>query len=164
MAGPTCSVLSPMNFAPEQLVAELIALVGSADGRSGFVVRDTRTVGGSYEGDGRPFIWFVEPKSSAEMSLIGDVCGFLPAQNIGLGAMCNQAIDHRILGDLALWIAERLAGVVDLGGTLPVPHDSPGRVLSVPYDTEAGWQSEYVVMDSTAFRSWLSHSSFAMVK
>ena len=49
--------------------------------------------------------------------------GYFPEQEIGLAAMCNRPIDHRILGHLALRLAERFEGIIDLGGAFYPPRD-----------------------------------------
>ena len=164
MAGPTCSVLSSALVTPKDLIDELVALTGSIEGRNDFSVRSTRAIGGLYEGEGRPFIWFMEPRVPEELSFITEALGFTPTCDVGLGAMCNQSADHQILAELALWLAERTAGFVDLGGTLSVPVGAPGRIVRVPYDTASGWESEYMVMDRVALRAWLACPTFAMVK
>lgn len=165
MAGPTCSVLSSTHCAPKDIVDELVRVCGDIDGQNSFLVRDTRAIGGLYEGDGRPFIWFTEPREPDECSLITIALGFVPIQNIGLGAMCNQSIDHQILGEMALWLAERIGGFVDLGGSaLAIPLEIPGKIARIPYETASGWQSEYLIMDQVALRAWLACPSFAMVK
>jgi hypothetical protein len=44
-------------------------------------------------------------------------------------AMCNDEIDQRILGRMALWIAEKTSGFVDLGGCVELPPSGlPGWV------------------------------------
>lgn len=165
MAGPTCSILTPRPCVPKDLVDELVRTCGKIVGPNEFSVGDTSAIGGLYKGDGRPFIWFTEPRDPDERSAITNAFGFVPAQDIGLGAMCNQAVDHRILGEMALWLAERIGGCVYLGGSdLPIPLEIPGRMVRIPYDTASGWQSEYLIMDQVAFRAWLACPAFVMVK
>jgi hypothetical protein len=164
MAGPTCSVLSSTLHVAKDIVDELVRLCGDSDGPNGFLVRDTRSIGGLYDGEGRPFIWFTDPREPDECSSIKSALGFIPTQDIGLGAMRDQRVDHQILGEMALWLAERTAGFVDLGGTLPIPPEIPGRTARIPYDTASGWRSEYLILDQVAFRAWLSCPVFAMVK
>jgi hypothetical protein len=49
--------------------------------------------------------------------------GYFPEQEIGLAAMCNRPIDHRILGHMTLYLAERYNGIIDLGGAWIPPMD-----------------------------------------
>ena len=49
--------------------------------------------------------------------------GYFPEQEIGLAAVCNRPIDHRILGHLALRVAERHGGIIDLNGAFYPPMD-----------------------------------------
>lgn len=166
MAGPTCSVLTSLPCEPKALIEEMVSLCGAdMDDSRGVSIGDTRAIGGLYTGSDRPFVWFIEPRDADELCSIAEVIGSMPTQDIGLAAMCNQEIDHRILGEMALWLAENTNGFVDLGGDdLPIPPEMPGRVARIPYDTASGWQSEYVIMDHVAFRAWLRCPAFAMVK
>jgi hypothetical protein len=49
--------------------------------------------------------------------------GFFPNQEIGLAAMCNSSINHRVLGHMALCLAERYDGIIDLNGAWYPPMD-----------------------------------------
>ncbi|WP_225613358.1 DUF6368 family protein, partial [Variovorax sp. VRV01] len=79
----------------------------------------------------------------------------------GLAAMCNDSKDHRILGDMALWLSERASGVVDLGGEISELGD---QTTKVSYQTAAGHISCFSVLDPEGLRAWLGSTSFRMVK
>ena len=49
--------------------------------------------------------------------------GYFPEQYIGLAAICDRPIDHRILGHMALRLAEHYGGIIDLGGPFYPPWD-----------------------------------------
>jgi hypothetical protein len=51
--------------------------------------------------------------------------GFYPAQALDLEAHCNGAVDHRILGTVALGLAEQCDGLVDLNGAITPPRREP---------------------------------------
>jgi hypothetical protein len=79
--------------------------------------------------------------------------------------MCNQDVDHQILGDVALWLAEKTCGFVDLCGRLELPSSGlPGEIILIPYETAWGDQAESMLMDRVAFRAWLGCPQFRMVK
>lgn len=164
MAGPSCSVLTSAPCSPEEIIRQLALLCGEMNGPDGFLIRDTRPIGGHYEGDFRPFVWSLEPIEPDECAAIANAFGFVPLQEIGLGAMANDQIDHQVLGEMALWLAERTHGVVDLCGNAADSQALPGKIARIPYETIAGRQAEYVVMDREAFRAWLARPAFVMVK
>ena len=165
MAGPSCSVLASMPCSPERLIEELVTLTASSREKDWLSIADTRAIGGTYEGEGRPFIWFHESRDADDLRTIAEILRIEPQQEIGLAAMCSQAVDHQILGEIALWLAEKTAGFVDLGGYEDlIPPGIPGTVARVPYDTAAGWTAECMVLDRTAMHAWLASPAFRMVK
>jgi len=58
MAGPTCFVLSPTALEADEILKELVRMVGNESDGESFWVRDTRGIGGIYAGEGRPFTLF----------------------------------------------------------------------------------------------------------
>ncbi|MGY3340144.1 hypothetical protein ACVW0K_006243 [Streptomyces filamentosus] len=106
-----------------------------------------------------------------------------PVQGLVLGAGCSGPANHRLLGHLALALAQRLEALVDFGGLLgsPVPRDDtdegaspdrarapaaalPGRVVEVPYETGDGGREVGHVGDAEFLAAWLRHPDFPMVK
>ena len=164
MAGPTCSILHSVSLAVTGLVNELIGLVAVHRDGDSFDVKDTRPISGSYRGEGRPFLLFKELIDEEESGEIERVLEWTSVNQIGFAAMCNRAEDHRILAEMALWLAERLSGYVDLGGELPFPPMLPGKIFSVSYVTASGLQGQYMIIDVTALRAWMSCPEFRMVK
>jgi hypothetical protein len=165
MAGPTCSMLSPIPYSVDDLIEELVGFTNIRREKDCHWIGNTQAIGGTYKGDGRPFIWVREPTDPGDLATIAEVLQVTPAQEVGLAAMCNQEIDHQILGEMALWIAEKTSGFVDLGGCVELPPTGwPGRVARIPYDTASGFEAEYMVMDRVAFRAWVSCPTFRMVK
>ena len=62
MAGPTCFVLCPTALVADEILKELVRMVGNESDGESFWVRDTRGIGGTYAGEGRPFILFQSPE------------------------------------------------------------------------------------------------------
>jgi hypothetical protein len=165
MAGPTCSVLSPLPCSAPDLIEDLVGLTASMREKESFWVENTHAIGGTYKGDGRPFVWFQERREPGDLAKIAGISRVTPAQEIGLAAMCNQDIDHQILGEMALWIVEKTCGFVDLEGCVELPPTGlPGWTARIPYETASGREAEYMVMDRVAFRAWVSCPTFRMVK
>jgi hypothetical protein len=161
MAGPSCSVLSPRASASDEFVDELVSLVGNERDGNSFWVCDTRKIGGIYEGERRPFVLFSEPRDEVDLRAIKEAVGWAPLQEIGLAAMCNDAKDHRVLGEMALWLSEKLSGVVDLCGEIP---ELDGQAARAAYQTAAGHTAYISVTDPEGLRAWLANATFRMVK
>ncbi|MCO4695730.1 hypothetical protein LRR80_01781 [Streptomyces sp. RO-S4] len=102
-----------------------------------------------------------------------------PVQGLVLGAGRSGPANHRMLGHLALALAERLGALIDFDGVLGyrVPHDGvhdgaaleraralvaslPGEVAEVGYDTGDGGRWFRHVGDVRFLRAWLRHPEF----
>ncbi|MEU7468849.1 DUF6368 family protein [Streptomyces sp. NPDC044984] len=106
-----------------------------------------------------------------------------PVQGLVLGSGCSGPANHRMLGHLALALAERLDALIDFDGVLgyPTPRDEtcdeddltraralatslPGRVAEVSYDTGGGGRWFRHVGDVEFLAAWLRHPGFHLVK
>jgi len=165
MAGPGCSVLLLSPCSAQDLIEELVGITGNTTHEHGYQINNTYPIGGTYKGDGRPYVWDQESRDPVELALIAEAFGETPQQEVHLAAMCNADIDHQILAEMALWIADKASGWVDLGGCVDLPRTAlTGRIVRIPYETAAGPWAEYMVMDRVAFRAWVSCPMFRMVK
>lgn len=164
MAGPACFVLSPKVRVSDELVDNLICLLGNERDGDSFWVCDTRKIGGTYVGEGRPFVLSSELRDEDELRVIGEAIGWVPLQEVGLAAMCNDAKDHRILAEMALWLSDRLSGVVDLCGEMPFASELGCQSARVSYQAAAGHTAYFSVMDPDGLRVWLASDAFRMVK
>ena len=114
--------------------------------------------------------------------------GFFPDQEIWLSAMCNSPINHRILGHMALGLAERYDGILNLSGAwyppidlewlserdpvngwakvgaTPFVYQGPGEIYEIHYTTVRGthWYSN--LADIEAFRFGLQREYFRLIK
>src|SRR5262245_29270693 len=103
MAGPSCAVLISDEARPraEAVIEALIVAIGNERHPDGtFWVNTTRAIGGEYDGESRPVVaefepWCLEP---GEAEALAAAFGFLPIHQLGVGAMCKQVEDHRVLG------------------------------------------------------------------
>lgn len=166
MSGPTCAILLPIpSEDPETLVDQLIDRVAREREGGDFWVSDTHTIGGSFRGDGRPFLGAVEldDRSDEEIARIEERFGWRPAGSlIVLSAMCNQPEDHAILAEIAAWAADRVQGLVDMCGDVPIL--ASDDALRIAYDTISDHTAEYLVVSPHALRSWRQEAGFFMVK
>lgn len=199
MSGPTASVLFRERLTP----LDHMALRGCIDAVSdhdlskppapdAFWAADTRLIGGSYSGDGRPFAIQTGLQSDQDLDCsrhVHSVFGFVPNDELLVIAFCNGNDDHRVLGELCVRFAERFEGVVDFGGALwpSVPASAgidslradwrevepyfqemvtgmPGRVSGLQYETQSGRQWVVHFADAVFARAWLNHPRFRMVK
>ena len=175
MSGPTAGVLLP--YLPDRAKSAAILAVSSTldpESRSPaeFTIRSMAPIGGSpfSEEPGGTFgIFLVEPELEvAESVAVSQFCGFVPACEIQLVAYANGRADHRRLGELALFMARELAGVIDFGGELRadvVPIEGlAGRHVAIPYTTWGETEAVYHIGDVAFLEAWLSSPEFHMIK
>jgi hypothetical protein len=201
MSGPGATVLTrrPVGDAEMASVRELVAAVGQPGSDppptpDWFWVTDTRPIGGRYAGEGRPFAvnTGLDPdrEGAGWYDRVEPAFGFRPAGGIGVFGFCGRDEDHRVVGELVLWLAERLDGVIDFDAELrpPLPPGAkfdlldyewrevepyfremaagmPGRVAGVPRHGDGQGDDHVVHVGDPAFlRAWLDHPNFRMVK
>ena len=123
-----------------------------------------------------------------EKEHVAELIGYIPQQELGFFAGCNRPLDHRILGHLALFLAERYGGLINMSGAITPPfkpdrqysirqyprhtleeiHEFvqglPGKVIEVLYGEEVGKPWVYHIVDATFLRAWLQHPHFHMIK
>lgn len=193
MVGPVAQVLFAGGRVPgwRGIIAEVVSLVSQGLDGNSLQVMSTLPIGGSYrpDGYGRPFLldidselpWGMAEEDSpqASPSYYEQPFGVIPDHDVHLSAMSNDPSDHRVLGELALMLAERLGGVIDLVGLItpkgvnhwdlwsdarPVVEaftdTMAGKALAIPSDRD--WASHTV--DTTFLRSWMAHPEFHMIK
>jgi hypothetical protein len=118
--------------------------------------------------------------------------GFLPGAKVVLASATNGADDHRFLAHLAVAMARRYRGLIDLTGPLPVPPPAEVNALDavvsgagieqwratcrdtlaalggawheIPYVTARGTTAIYHVVDADLMTAWLAHPRFRIVK
>lgn len=202
MAGPTASVIVTHVLTDDDRASVTAMIDSVSDHREAgdFSVTRTHALGGSYVGEGRPFHFEErtlqqqygdDASASAVVRAIGSSFDVSPVSHVDFAAMWNGAEDHRILGELCLWAAERLRGLVDFGGAL-LPRLSadaftryvdgtltwddarpfhrslvaqiPGKIIDVPYATASGRSWAFHVGDPAFLRAWLAHPGFHMIK
>jgi hypothetical protein len=199
MAGPVATVLinEPLSDPDRASLRTLIDAVNDPNldrtpNSSSFWVCNTKPIGGGYTGDGRSFAiedglqpdW--EP---GQLLAVAEAFGFLPQDEVVVVAFCNSCEDHRILGELCLWLALRFRGVVNFGGALwpGVPPDAgidifdadwrevephfrrmiagmPGQIVGLWYELNPGREWVRHVADADFLRVWLGNPRFRMVK
>jgi hypothetical protein len=176
MAGPTAAVLSrdPLDSARIAQIHEIL------DG-----LRAERS-GSDFWIDGRPFfIWFGEEYEGEMQEIVHSglpkVLGWIPRDCVGFAAMCNDRIDHELLGRLCITVAQKIGGIVDLSGTIPTWPDLPageqpsamkvvnpnglrGTLFVASYLIESGWYGTKHYTDASLLESWLTSANFRMVK
>ncbi len=126
--------------------------------------------------------------TDVEKEQIVEAVGYYPQQAISIYAGCNQSIDHRILGHLALFLAECYDGLIHLGGAITPPlqpgrnyklkdypwwtfeevhayaQSLPGRVIEVLYEVDMVRLWVYHIVDAAFMRAWLKYPNFHMIK
>lgn len=108
----------------------------------------------------------------SELEQVRSELGYTPLRELVLYAMAKSDLDHRILGHLALALAERYNAAIDFGGPItasqledgePCSEADAGTVIEVKDSSQPG-DGFYHVMDTTAMRAWLKDPHFHLVK
>lgn len=87
--------------------------------------------------------------------------GYIPKELILVSAMCNQKIDHQLLAQLLIELADRFdANMIDLFGNIQNRPDLPGIVLEI----ETGSQFVSLMVSVEFLKAWLNHPDFRMIK
>jgi len=208
MAGPVVSIV----LARDPDIADLVSHCQGLDidcpyvipgGSLEVMIRTTKPLGGTYAGEQRLFDvrwtcdaddYIDEADDQNVAQAIAATFRFLPKSYISIAAGRNQAEDHRVLGEVALYFARAYGGVIDFGGAL-IPSSTlseeqrsdilqlygsnwsdiaapleqffarlPGRLIAVPYETADARTWVSHVGDTEFMAAWLSHPDFHMIK
>lgn len=131
-----------------------------------FRVATTRVIGGTFSSTSPRHFGAAIGDVGLDDDDIGSVeaaVGFVPAESVHAFAYVNDPIDHRILGEIALFFAREFAGLIDFGGTLRCPPAPRGTLIGIPYKTST-LAEVFHVGDATFLEWWLRHPDFHMVK
>lgn len=202
MAGPVAQILfaTTATASWRAILDDTLGSLGPSQEANSIQVVTTRPAGGLYEGTGRPFLididdelpW-AEPGSLAEAGetriFYERAFGLCPDSAVTVSAMCNQPEDHRILADIALCLARRLSGIIDMGGLIVPRHvflstpdfwnapwsavqsrvqafteSMPGTAVALAYWTVSGREWAWHTVDAVFLQAWLCHPEFRMIK
>lgn len=109
-------------------------------------------------------------RSDEEFRAIEEALGWTPVSEVILAAFRNRDSDHHALAWLAVEVAERVDGVIDLGGRLPIPAPllaselADGRIVEVPYEIDGGALGKGQIATPEFIRGWRLQKRFRMVK
>ncbi|MFI5931897.1 DUF6368 family protein [Actinoplanes sp. NPDC051494] len=198
MAGPTAAVLAPGLLTTSRVgefrswLAE--SLTPDTDGDS-WLLREPRRLGMESPLQTGPML--IEPiayegEDPDEAACLDRALGSPPGIEVVLAAAVNGKDDHRFLAHLAVAMARRYGGLIDLGGLLPVPLPQgvsalaalesgiglqqwqdlsratiatlAGRRHEIPYRTVGDEIAVSHVVDADLLALWLRHPLFCMVK
>ncbi len=175
MAGPTSSILIK-NIPDEYEIGKVYNIIDSISiERKGnnFSVNSTKKIGGHIESVGQPFgikKHEINPDyyeyTNEEVEYISNIIGFQPKFDIGFYAMCNGAIDHKILGELTCYVAKEFEGIIDFRGNIEVEtqENFQGKLFKVPYIGGAGTEFYYHICNIEFMEWWLEDYRFHMIK
>ena len=200
MAGPTSSIL--LESIPDEStlieIRRVIEKISNKVEQDDFWIASTKSIGGTVNAKGQPFGIEKKPVdldySNEELSLICQHIGFKPKFDLGNYAMCNGAIDHRLLGELTCYFANKFGGVIDFGGAIFPRQSLPekfkkgmwlweeanwsdiqpyfdkmvenidGNIYTIEYETASRRNWVYHVCDVEFMKNWLKNSNFHMIK
>lgn len=155
MAGPTCSVLlrEPLDSSQVAELREIVSAAGWAD-RQQVLLCSVEAV------DEGPELYGSEEQDQIEAAF-----GWRPQSQIVCVSMIGiDAQYHRLLAQGALALAQRFAGVVDLGGTLSKVLDGVGQRAVVTYRVRDDHTAAYWVVDAPYLAAWIDHPWFRMAE
>ena len=175
MAGPTSSVLLetiPTKWIWEEIENVILNISDEVEGND-FWVTSTESINGSIKNiQGRPF--GIEKNkidsgyynySEEEILKIKDEVGINPKFDLVFYAMCNREVDHKILGELTLYIAEKFDGLINFCGQISMQSDEMiGKTWEIPYKTSTGMTAVYHIADVDFMKGWLCDKNFRMIK
>ncbi len=172
MAGPTVTLLFQSILTDEALLeinSTIQSISGNMDENDFWVIQTEPINGSVLLKEGRPFTLVncrmdqqFEEYKAEELSFIKELIGFEPQFFL---ASCNQEIDHLILGELALYIAQKYKGIIDFGGELAIVSEVVrGKIFELPYETASGHTAINHFADAEFMKHWLNSDHFRMIK
>lgn len=175
MSGPGISVLLPHVLSDrdeEMLSRTAVSLCGVIRDLSDLHVVSTRGIGGTFQArtpeDSRPFGMSrsdLDPEEETAAPALSHHFGVQPCSRVDVYAFCNAAIDHRILGEIALYLAlENRGSVVSFGGDLSAHERVGGTLVSIGYETVSATTALASYGDVEFLRRWLLHGDFHLIK
>jgi hypothetical protein len=109
--------------------------------------------------------------SPADWARFRQALGWMPVCELSAWINCNRPQDHKILGWFCAELATRFNGIIDLGGTLPLPDSDKwvhfglaGKVVETVYDLDADRTAPVHIVDAEFLRSWMLQPQFHMIK
>lgn len=160
MAGPTAGIILSNTISSEQVDEIRLEISKMA----------SRVKGDEFWVHERPFILIIGPEYEDEfkdckIEAVPEIIGWTSVDTIGFAAMCNDAIDHKILGELCLHFSRLLDGLIDFSGELNGHDDaSSGRLFSMNYLAASGKSCIHHIGDAEFLEGWLKHPNFHMIK
>lgn len=120
-----------------------------------------RTVASSVEGKsfwiaGQPFSWYDAPAEEEDLAI--DIFGLKPRGVVGFCAMCRGSVSEAYLAMLVAHIAQKLDGVVALGGHIKSYTDDGILIMEGRFE---GAYGDYVTPEF--LYHWIGHPKFRMI-
>lgn len=160
MAGPTAGIILPETLTrvkKNEIRLYLESISSEIRGKYDFSIEE------------RPFLYTEGPEFEDELQVyieeeVPEVIGWIPQDSISFAAMCKSAQDHRILGELCLYFARELSGLINFGWTLGNLTDYRGMLYEIHYNKHNGLNSFYHMGNAEFMEYWLQHPNFHMIK
>ncbi|MCP4155124.1 MAG: hypothetical protein GY757_45790 [bacterium] len=133
MGGPAASIIIPAPLGEEAkagIRADIQRMAKHIEGDN-FWIEDTPLffcIGPEFEGD--------EPLEDYIAEGVPGIIGWTPRDNLDLISLCKSKRDHRVLGELCLYFARKLNGLIDFNGALTPP--IRGKVKTLFHERYSG--------------------------
>lgn len=148
MAGPCLSVFTPQGLSRDDVAAVrafVAALAGKVDGDDFWIA-------------GRPFFATFGDPEPEDRAL--DLGGWSPQGEVAVCAMCNDLVDHILLGVLGCRTAENLGGLIALDDLTIVTSDP--SVLTLDGRIVVAGRGDFATPAFLA--NWMASPDFRLVK
>lgn len=141
--------------------AEVLLRQSISDGERELIENYIRTAASSVEGKsfwiaGQPFVWYDGTADEEELAL--DIFGLNPHGMVGFCAMCRGPVSEAYLAMLVARIAQKLDGVIALGGHIKSFADDGILVTEGRFE---GAYGDYVTPEF--LYHWIGHAKFRMM-
>ena len=171
MAGPTLSILIE-DYSPTTDFQKIYNLIDNlSEERKGKNFYMPASLVSSTSNELMPFSFDIIDINSTEseydtqeLAQIETRTNFNPSTYVLLMAMTNSLESHKLLGKLALRIAEIFNGIIDFGGKLNTNDNIKGTVYNIDYETAEYTRMQYNIGDAEFMKYWLVHENFNLVK
>jgi Family of unknown function (DUF6368) len=186
MAGPAASVLSPKRLTASDLQILLASFPGELmkhnskgdewvfttlpDGNTQRQLEDTSSFDVQLDDLGKAGEFGRGFRSEVDFLAVEEALGWTPVSEVTSAAFRNRDSDHQALAWLSAEIAERVEGVIDVVGRLPIPAPllatelTDPRIVEVPYEIEGSAIGVVQIATPAFLRGWRLHERFRMVK
>lgn len=169
--GPSCGMWIPAGTLAKagRVIEAMIQEIGQPDfvqSVEDFYATDTRPIGGELYGLPVPLFcaWEAFERDEDGERQVETAFGFRPEPgSYAIGSHAKSDNAHRMVAEVAAYLAEELGGVIDFCYPLKEAAELTGRKMELRYEAIGG-SALRTVLDAKAMRAWSRHPRCWMVR